>query len=111
MNIEITEKENKLIVSVVLVPYEEKKREPRIIRQTCDLKKIENVLKDKGFTDYVLDESTNQHLKIDNKHGTNKGTFTLIKEAPLVEKKLDTKQEDVLQSTKSKRRKSIKTVE
>ena len=31
MNIEITEKENKLIVSVVLVPYEEKKRICRIV--------------------------------------------------------------------------------
>ena len=27
MNIEITEKENKLMVSVVLVPYKEKRRE------------------------------------------------------------------------------------
>jgi hypothetical protein len=117
MNIEITEKENKLMVSVVLVPYKEKRREPKIIRQSCSIDDIKKVLKDKGFTNYALDENVNQPLKIDNKHGPNSGLFTLvkekppIKEKPLVNKELDTEQKSVIQSTKSKRRKSNNTVE
>jgi hypothetical protein len=111
MNIEITEKENKLMVNVVLIPYKDKRREPKIIRQSCSIEHVKSVLTDKGFSGYVLDESINQPSKVDNKHGTNNVSFTFIREKPLVKKELDTNQKNVVQSTKSKRRKSINTVE
>jgi hypothetical protein len=111
MNIEITEKENKLMVSVVLVPYKDNRREPKIIRQSCTVEQVKSVLSDKGFTGYTLDENINHPSKADNKHGASNVSFTFIKEKPLVKKELDTNQKNVVQSTKSKRRKSINTVE
>ena len=126
MNINIEECDDKLLVKVSLVPYDVGRRNPQVIRETCDYNKINNVLLTKGYIGYIPDIN-NLNYKIDNKFTSLHGVFVFSRrktikvtkeEKPsIVEQKLEEKeanildnQEDtVLEYPKKKRRRRRKS--
>tara|TARA_R100000353_G_scaffold131239_1_gene93135 strand:+ start:246 stop:644 length:399 start_codon:yes stop_codon:yes gene_type:complete len=127
MNIDIKEKNNKLVVEVSLPVYNNRKRNPKIVRESCDWKKVENHLLKNGYIGYIPHENTSKKV-IDNKFTSLKGVFTFIKEEKrephenndtlqdipendllIDENKLDNQEDTVLEYPKKKRRRRRKS--
>ena len=78
MNINIEECDDKLLVKVSLVPYNVGRRNPQVIRETCDYNKVEKILLKKGYKGYTP-HNKKPSYKIDNKFTSLDGTFSFSK--------------------------------
>jgi hypothetical protein len=117
MRYNISVKDNKLILEVVISPYIFKGKRKREI---FDTKSALQILKENNYKDYVL-EGENQ-INLDNKFTSNTGTYIFTKkekkekplelDSQLINNNLDISEKSVLQyPKKKKRRKSYSTDE